>query len=92
MFAGVEAYEFQKALAVEDPVIITTNEGSQVRASVIMAVNNNSRCYIIKTLRGSAAASDTEALLSLYEESKKVATKLCEKVKKDGFLLDAPIN
>ena len=58
------------------PMIITTKEGDAVRAEVVTIVMENyTRRFHMRTeIRGSPAASDAEALLSLYEESKRIIT------------------
>lgn len=58
------------------PMIITTREGDQVRAEVVnIVMENYTRRFHMRTeIRGSPAASDAEALLSLYEESKRIIT------------------
>jgi hypothetical protein len=58
------------------PMIITTQGGGQVRAEVVnIVMENYTRRFHMRTeIRGSAAASDAEALLSLYEESKRIIT------------------
>lgn len=58
------------------PMIITTREGDQVRAEVVNIVMENytRRLHMRTEFRGSPAASDAEALLSLYEESKRIST------------------
>jgi hypothetical protein len=58
------------------PMIITTKEGDAVRAEVVSIVMENyTRRFHMRTeVRGSTAASDAEALLSLYEETKRIIT------------------
>ncbi|GAB7327010.1 hypothetical protein MBLNU13_g10953t1 [Cladosporium sp. NU13] len=58
------------------PMIITTREGDQVRAEVVnIVMENYTRRFHMRTeIRGSPAALDAEALLSLYEESKRIIT------------------
>jgi hypothetical protein len=57
-------------------MIITSKEGDQVRAEVVnIVMENYTRRFHMRTeIRGSPAASDAEALLSLYEESKRIIT------------------
>ena len=57
-------------------MIITTIEGDEVRAEVVnIVMENHTRRFHMRTeIRGSPAASDAEALLSLYEETKRIVT------------------
>lgn len=52
------------------PTIMTTNEAGQVRAAVVIAAVANGNHIMMTLFQGSLAGSDSEALLSLYEESK----------------------
>ena len=59
------------------PVIMTTDEGGHVRAAVVVynkktAQQDHSKMRTL--LQGSLAGSDAEALLSLYQESRKLAS------------------
>lgn len=61
------------------PVITTTEEGGQVRAAVVIhtsktAEQDHSKMRTL--LQRSPAGSDAEALLSLYQESKKTTSRL----------------
>jgi hypothetical protein len=58
------------------PMLVTTTEGEGVRAEVIsLAVDIHTGRYHMRTqMRGLLAGSDAEALLSLYEESKRIFT------------------
>lgn len=51
--------------------IITTSENGQTRASVVLRHTNEGHEVASPHLQGSLADSDSEALLSLYEDSKK---------------------
>jgi hypothetical protein len=57
----------------EEPpmAIITTNEDGQTRASVVFYSKTGDHKAMSAHLQGSLANSDSEALLSLYEDSKK---------------------
>jgi hypothetical protein len=50
--------------------IITTKEDGQTRASVVLYYSNEDQKMVGPQLEGSLADSDSEALLSLYEDSK----------------------
>ena len=58
------------------PMLVTTTEGEGVRAEVIsIAMDNYTGQFHMRTqMRGLLAGSDAEALLSLYEESKRMFT------------------
>ena len=51
--------------------IVTTNEDGQTRASVGLRYTSKGRKVTNTHIQGSLASSDSEALLSLYEDSKK---------------------
>ena len=51
-------------------VIITTKEDGQTRASVVLYYSTKDQKIVGPQLEGSLADSDSEALLSLYEDSK----------------------
>ena len=51
-------------------VIITTKEDGQTRASVVLYYTKEGQKMVRPHLEGSLADSDSEALLSLYEDSK----------------------
>lgn len=59
------------------PMLVTTTEGKGVRAEVVgLAMDNcTGRFHMRIQICGSVAGSDAEALLSLYEESKRLVTK-----------------
>lgn len=62
--------------------IITSNENGQVRASVVQWNTDKDHKVVAAHLQGSLANSDSEALLSLYEDSKNwIATTKAELVK-----------
>ena len=66
-----------EVLKVDDPPlhIVTTNEGDRIQAAVVYYQYLPQRHSKVATVfRGAPAASDVEALESLYEESKRVAT------------------
>lgn len=70
------------------PVIMTTEEGSQVRAAVVVytkktAQQDHSKMRTL--LQGPLAESDAEALLSLYQESKKLASHKKRRVESRGL-------
>ena len=50
--------------------IITTNEGGQTRASVVLYYTMEDQKVVGPHMEGSLADSDSEALLSLYKDSK----------------------
>lgn len=50
--------------------IITTNEDGKTRASVVLYYATEDQKMVGPHLEGSLADSDSEALLSLYEDSK----------------------
>lgn len=75
--ACVHADYAGEVLKVDDPklFIVTLNEGDQVQAAVVYYQYQPEQHSKIRTVfQGSLAGSDVEALLSLYEESKRVAT------------------
>jgi hypothetical protein len=57
----------------EEPpkAIITTNEDGQTRASVVLRYMDKDHKVMNAHFQGALADSDSEALLSLYEDSKK---------------------
>jgi hypothetical protein len=75
--ACVHADYAGEVLKVDDPTlfIVTTNEGGQIQAAVVYYQYQSEQHSKIKSVfKGSLADSNAEALLSLYEESKIVAT------------------
>lgn len=50
--------------------IITTNEDGKTRASVVLYYATEDQKMVLPHLEGSLADSESEALLSLYEDSK----------------------
>lgn len=75
--ACVHADYAGEVLKVDDPklFIVTLNEGDQIQAAVVYYEYQPEQHSKIRTVfQGSLAGSDTQALLSLYEESKRVAT------------------
>jgi hypothetical protein len=75
--ACVHADYAGEVLKVDDPklFIVTTNERGQVQAAVVYYQYQPEQHIKIRTVfKGSLADSDVEALLSLYEESKILAT------------------
>jgi hypothetical protein len=56
------------------PMIITTKEGDRAEVVSIVMENYTRRFHMRTEVRGSTAASDAEALLSLYEETKRIIT------------------
>jgi hypothetical protein len=69
------------------PMLITTTEGDRVRAEVIsIAMDNyNGRFHMRIQIRGAAAESDADALLSLHEESKKIVTNAKRNMERHGL-------
>ena len=71
------------------PTIITVLEGDQVRAVVIMSkgqIEQGMDYRRVRTLfQGSACASDTEALASLYEQSKIALAEMKADLERKGF-------
>ena len=63
---------------------MTINEAGQVRAAVVVSAVANDRHIMITLFQGSLAGSDSEALLSLYEESKLNTTGMKKRVENDG--------
>jgi len=75
--ACVNADYAGETLKVDEPklFIVTTNEGDQVQAAVVYYQYQPEQHSKVGTVfKGALAGSDAEAILSLYEESKKVAT------------------
>jgi hypothetical protein len=75
--ACVHADYAGEVLKVDDPklFIVTTNERGQVQAAVVYYQYQLEQHSKIRTMfKDSLAGSDAEALLSLYEESKILAT------------------
>ena len=73
------------------PMLVTTTEGEGVRAEVIsIAMDNYTGQFHMRTqMRGLLAGSDAEALLSLYEESKRIFTNA--KIIMEGLGLYQPL-
>ena len=69
------------------PMIITTREGDGVRAHVVAIVREDfTGQYHMRTeMRGSLGMSDADALLSLYEESKRIMTNAKLIMERMGF-------
>jgi hypothetical protein len=68
----------------EEPqmAIITSNENGQIRATVVTLNTEKDHKVVRAHLQGSLADSDSEALLSLYEDSKNwIATTKAELAK-----------
>lgn len=75
--ACVHADYAGEVLKVDDPPlhIVTTNEGDKIQAAVVYyQYLPQQHSKVATVFRGAPAASDVEALESLYEESKRVAT------------------
>lgn len=70
--------------------IITTNENGKTRASVVLDHTDNDRKVVTAHLQGSLADSDSEALLSLYEDSKKWTGTVKAELVKKGWWRDGP--
>lgn len=66
------------------PTIVTTNEAGQVRAAVVISAVANGNHIMITLFQGSLAGSDSEALLSLYEEIKLRTTSKKKSVEDNG--------
>jgi hypothetical protein len=56
------------------PIIMTSNEANQTRAAVVCWARGQYNLGVHGFLQVSLAASQSEALLSLYEESKNLVT------------------
>lgn len=66
--------------------IITTNEDGKTRASVVLYYTEEDGHKMVGPhLKGSLADSDSEALLSLYEDSKVWLGKTKEELKEKGL-------
>jgi hypothetical protein len=63
---------------------MTTHEAGQIRAAVVVSGVIDGRQVMSTLFQGSLAGSDSEALLSLYEESKLRTTGMKESVEDNG--------
>lgn len=63
---------------------MTTNEAGQVRATVVISGVVNGHQVMSTLFKSSLAVSDSEALLSLYEESKLKTTGMKNSLKDNG--------
>lgn len=66
------------------PIIMTINEAGQIRAAVVLAGTIDGDQMMTNLFQGSLADSDSEALLSLYEESKNRTTRMKKSVEDNG--------
>jgi hypothetical protein len=66
------------------PTIMTTNEAGQVRAAVVFTGVVDGRQVMSTMFKGSLAGSDSEALLSLYEQSKFKTTLMKKSLEDSG--------
>ena len=69
----------------DQPVIMTTNENGRVRASAVLGIPGDRHMVLRTFFQGSLAESDIEALLSLYEETKRMTTNLKAALESKGL-------